>query len=103
VQEDLERRIDDDTPALTIYAQMGAIMDHDTRDRLGELGGLPTLVLHGHEDALVPVERARELAELVPGSRLVLLPSCGHVLATDAEEDTAFAILEQLDRCSLHL
>jgi pimeloyl-ACP methyl ester carboxylesterase len=100
VREDLEQRIADRTSPLTIYAQMGAITRHDTRARLGELAGLPTLVLHGLEDALVPPDRARELAELIPGSRLVLVPSCGHVLATDAEEETAMPILEHLERCA---
>jgi 3-oxoadipate enol-lactonase len=100
VREDLERRMADRTSPLTVYAQMGAIVGHDTRTRLGELAGLPTLVLHGNEDALVPAERGRELAELIPGARLELIPSCGHIIATDAEEETASAILEHLDRRS---
>jgi pimeloyl-ACP methyl ester carboxylesterase len=99
VQEDLEQRNADATSPLTVYAQMGAIGGHDTRLRIGELDGLPTLVLHGLEDSLVPPKRGRELAELIPGAQLVLIPSCGHLLSTDAEEETASAILEHLDRC----
>ena len=98
VLEDLERRIADGTSPLTVYAQMGAIAGHDTRLRLRELEGLPTLVLHGRQDALVPPARGRDLAELVPGARLELLPSCGHILTTDAEEATASAIIDHLDR-----
>jgi pimeloyl-ACP methyl ester carboxylesterase len=103
VREDLERRISDDTPARTIYAQMGAIAGHDTRPRLAELAGLETLVLHGTEDALIPPDRGRDLAELIPGSRLELLPSCGHILATDAEREVAAAILSHLERSSAPL
>jgi 3-oxoadipate enol-lactonase len=98
LREDLEIRMADNTSALTVYAQMGAIATHDTRARLRELAGLPTLVLHGREDALVPPERARELAEGIPGARFELVPA-GHVLTTDAEEQTATAILAHLDRC----
>ena len=100
VQEDLKRRIADSTSPLTIYAQMGAIALHDTRKRLAELAGLPTLVVHGLEDGLVPPRRARDLAERIPGARLELIPSCGHLLTTDAEEETAGAILDHLDRCA---
>jgi 3-oxoadipate enol-lactonase len=100
VREDLKRRIADGTSPLTVYAQMGAIALHDTRKRLGELEGLPTTVVHGLEDGLVPPKRARELAGLIPGAHLELIPSCSHLLTTDAEEETATAILEHLDRCA---
>jgi pimeloyl-ACP methyl ester carboxylesterase len=100
VGEDLRRRIADGTSPLTVYAQMGAIAGHNTRARLGELGAVPTLVLHGAEDGLVPPARGRELAELIPGARFELIPSCGHLLTTDAEQETAAAILAHLDRCS---
>jgi 3-oxoadipate enol-lactonase len=100
LREDLERRIQDNTPPLTVYAQMGAIRGHDTRARLGELAGLPTLVVHGLEDKLIPPSRGRELAELSPGAHLELIPSCGHLLATDAEETTASAILTHLEHAA---
>jgi aminoacrylate hydrolase len=101
LREDLERRMADNTSAVTVYAQMAAISGHDTRGRLGELAGLDTLVVHGLEDALIPPDRARELAELIPGARRELLPYCGHILATDAEEPTATAILEHLERSAV--
>ncbi|HVS28251.1 MAG TPA: alpha/beta fold hydrolase [Solirubrobacteraceae bacterium] len=94
--EDLEIRVRDNTSPLTMYAQMAAIARHDTRTRLGQLEGTPTLVLHGDEDSLVLPERARELATAIPGARLVLVPQAGHVLSTDAELETAGAIVEHL-------
>jgi 3-oxoadipate enol-lactonase len=96
--EDLDRRIADHTSPVTLYAQMGAIAAHDTRSRLTELAGLPTLVLHGLDDALVPPDRGRDLARLIPGAKLELIPSCGHILGTDAEQETAEAILAHLER-----
>jgi 3-oxoadipate enol-lactonase len=101
VKEDLARRIADNTASSTLFAQMRAIGGHDTRARLHELEGIPTLVLHGLEDNLVPPERARDLAELIAGSQLHLIPNCGHLLATDAENETATPILEHLDRAAV--
>ena len=66
VQQDFERRMEDNTSPLTLWAQMGAIAGHDTRARLSELQGIPTLVVHGLEDNLVPSDRGRELGGLDP-------------------------------------
>jgi pimeloyl-ACP methyl ester carboxylesterase len=98
VAADLERRVADSTPARTLYAQLGAIARHDTRRRLAGLAGVPTLVVHGLEDKLVPPARGRELAQLIPGAALELVPECGHLLTTDAEEHVAGAIVAHLDR-----
>jgi pimeloyl-ACP methyl ester carboxylesterase len=100
IAEDLRRRVEHAAPAWTTYAQLGAVAGHDTRARLPELAGLETLVLHGAEDALVPAARGRELASRIPGARLVLLPSCGHMLTTDDEEGTANAVLGHLERAA---
>ena len=40
---------------------------------------VPTLVLHGEKDAVIPVEVGRRLAELIPGARLIVYPEAGHV------------------------
>jgi pimeloyl-ACP methyl ester carboxylesterase len=40
---------------------------------------VPTLVLHGMEDELVPIEVARYMASRIPTARLVEIPGVGHV------------------------
>ena len=100
LRDDLRRRVEDATPGNTLYAQMGAIAGHDTRSRLAELAGVPTLVLHGEEDALVPPAGGRRLAEAIPGARLHTIPGAGHVLTTDAEDEVADAILDHLRAAS---
>ncbi len=40
---------------------------------------LPVLVGVGAEDALTPPHLAEEMAALIPGARLALLPGCGHL------------------------
>jgi pimeloyl-ACP methyl ester carboxylesterase len=98
LQEDLRLRLGDATALRTTLAQMAAISRHDTRRRLHELGGLPTTVIHGEEDVLVPPERGRELAAAIPGARFVTIPQCGHMMTTDAEPETVAAVTDHLRR-----
>ena len=46
---------------------------------------VPTLVLHGRYDLAVSAEEGRLLASVIPGARLVLLPSGSHYFPTDRE------------------
>ncbi len=50
---------------------------YDVSDRLAEIR-VPTLILHGREDRVMPVERAAELRRGIPGARLVVFEGCGH-------------------------
>jgi pimeloyl-ACP methyl ester carboxylesterase len=47
------------------------------RDRLHRIT-TPTLVMHGEEDRLVPLQIAHAYAEGIPGAKLVTVPDCGH-------------------------
>lgn len=49
-------------------------------DRVEQLKTIrtPTLVLHGEEDPLLPVECGRDVARLVPGAELQTYPGWGH-------------------------
>ncbi|TBU90048.1 alpha/beta hydrolase [Stutzerimonas kirkiae] len=42
--------------------------------------GVPTLVLHGSADRLVPLADALRMAELVPGAETLVVEGCGHDL-----------------------
>jgi 3-oxoadipate enol-lactonase len=98
LSEDRRMRCSDRVGALTPWIQTAAIVGHDTRARLHELEGLPTLVAHGLDDRLVSPERGRELARLIPGAELVELPGAGHLLATDAEQQLAATVVDHLER-----
>ncbi len=60
--------------------QLVAILAATSRiERLNKLG-VPTLVIHGDDDVLVPVENGRIVAAAVPGARLLELDGMGHDL-----------------------
>lgn len=44
---------------------------------------VPVLIIWGSEDTWIPVERARRLSELIPGSQLRLIEGAGHLIQLD--------------------
>lgn len=54
----------------------------DARAQLGRID-CPTLVACGADDQLTPPECSRELAAGIAGSRLALIPRCGHMLTLE--------------------
>jgi len=48
-------------------------------DRLGEIG-VPTLVLAGELDQVVPLASTQLVAERIPGAHLITDPECGHTV-----------------------
>jgi 3-oxoadipate enol-lactonase len=96
IDGDMEVRMAHPTPPRTTWLQLLAIARHDTRERLADLAGLPVTVIHGDEDVLIPPERGHLLHELIPGSRLALIPEAGHVLTTDDAEASVAALMDHL-------
>src|SRR4051812_47643792 len=65
--------------------QRAAVLAHDAADRLAQLA-VPTLVVHGEEDRLVPAANGKRLSERIPGARLLTLPGAAHLYPTDTPE-----------------
>lgn len=59
---------------------------------------VPTLVVWGAEDSLIPVEEAREITSRMPRARFVELSNVGHAPHEEAPAEVARRILEFLDR-----
>lgn len=57
-----------------------AIMAAKSRLPLLKRIAVPTLVIHGEADPLVPVAAGRELGKNIPGARLEIIPGMGHDL-----------------------
>ena len=49
----------------------------DLRSRIGEIE-VPTLIIHGEHDWVIPVEHAHELNNGIPSSQLEVFAGCGH-------------------------
>lgn len=74
--------------------QISAIMDDgDRRKRLKQVR-VPSLVIHGTDDPLVPVEGGRDTAAHIPGAKLLELPGMGHDLPLELVETIADAVAE---------
>lgn len=58
--------------------QMAAALASGSRVELLERIRVPTLVIHGADDPLIPVECGRDTARHVPGAELRIVPGMGH-------------------------
>jgi pimeloyl-ACP methyl ester carboxylesterase len=92
--------LEDSAVPQALVAQQDALRAY--QGRLSDVADLtmPTLVLHGTEDPVVPVEWGRELAATLPDSRLIEYEGCGHnylVEVGDAPTLEVLAFLAELD------
>jgi pimeloyl-ACP methyl ester carboxylesterase len=72
-------------------------MRHDTYERLPEIK-VPTLVVAGDADRIVPVENSRLLASRIPNAELVILKNMGHSFNLEAADEANKVILDFLRR-----
>lgn len=64
-------------------------------ERVNELT-LPTLVITGDDDRIVPTEQSIRLADELPDARLVVIPQCGHVPHEECPAEFMQAVAEFL-------
>ncbi|HEX3596899.1 MAG TPA: alpha/beta hydrolase, partial [Polyangiaceae bacterium] len=80
------------TAPAAFMAQMQAIIGSDRGEIVRSIRK-PTLVIHGTDDALVPVGNAHLLHERIPGSRLAILDGVGHMPMIEAPDKLAELVL----------
>jgi pimeloyl-ACP methyl ester carboxylesterase len=80
-------------PTEAFVRQLDASGRHDTRERLPELD-LPTHVIGCEYDLLVPVWKSREVAELIPGAKLTVLPEAPHGANVERADEFNSAVLD---------
>jgi 3-oxoadipate enol-lactonase len=71
-----------------IMAQLQACVAHDTSTRLQGLA-IPTLVIHGTDDLMLPVENGGQIATLIPGSNIEIFDGVGHLFFWEQPERAA--------------
>jgi pimeloyl-ACP methyl ester carboxylesterase len=70
--------------------QARACLTHNAYEELGKIQ-CPTLVIGGDRDKVVGISTSEEMAEAIPGSRLVVYPNLGHgafVETKDFDQET---------------
>ena len=88
--EQAMRYMDQPTPAY--LSQLAAIQEHDTRSRLSAIN-VPTLVLAGADDILIPVALSRALADGIPGAMWATCPG-GHMCVWEYPEEFTSAVID---------
>ena len=84
-------------PPHVFKRQQEAMNMLDTYDRLAEIR-VPTLVITGEADQMVPSENSRILASRIPGAECVILEGVGHFMPLEAPETVNNAIHDFLKR-----
>jgi pimeloyl-ACP methyl ester carboxylesterase len=99
VQELVDYRLTDPVPPAQYNAQvmagagMAALSDEDVNRRMAQID-MPTLILFGEQDNVVPSGNAAMMAEKITNSSVEILPGLGHVFPIEDPERTASIILD---------
>lgn len=80
-----------------VWRQTCAIMASPDRTHLLRRFDIPTLVIHGDADPLVPVECGHATAKAIPNSELKILEGMGHTLPRELWDEMINAIAQLAD------
>lgn len=96
---DFVKEIMDAAPAEGVIGALAAMRDRlDSTPMLSEIS-VPTLVLHGDEDRVIPSSEAEATAAAVPGAKLAIIEGAGHLPNLERFEtfnELVVAFLEEL-------
>jgi pimeloyl-ACP methyl ester carboxylesterase len=81
-----------------VARQLGAILTTPDRTRDLKSVAVPTLVIHGSDDALVNVSGGRATAAAVPGAELLVVDGMGHDLPREVWREIIDRISALIDR-----
>jgi 3-oxoadipate enol-lactonase len=85
IAEDIEQRLHNPFNEAAYRAQLYAAALHNCHGRLPRIR-VPTMVVHGEHDRIIPVENARMMAERIPDCHLRILRESGHLYPTEEPE-----------------
>ena len=86
------REIMEKQPSAAYIGALKAMAERADASSLLGTFGFPIVIIHGDADALIPVDRAREVRDAVPGSLYIELKDVGHVPMLEAAKETAEAL-----------
>ncbi len=85
IEEDIAIRAACQPPVHAVLRQLAGILSWSSYSRLPQIK-VPTLVVHGEQDHVLPPANGRMVASRISNSEFVLLPNAGHILTTDQPE-----------------
>jgi len=86
--------------AAAYHHQIAASAAPPRSEELAELR-VPTLVVHGEADPILPVEHGRRLASTIPGARGIWLEGVGHAFPYPDRDDVMDSIVDYLQSAAV--
>lgn len=96
IEEVMRRRLASTVSPVGMRRQFQAVLRWSSLRRLRQIR-VPTLVIHGDRDRVIPLANGRLIARLIPGARLRVLHGAGHVYGTDRPEEHRQALFSFLN------
>ena len=87
-------------PRDSYLRQVSAAARHDTHDRLHEIA-CPVMIIHGRDDAMMPVRNAELLKDGIPHAELHILDGMGHGYNLEAQGVADALVLDFVRRHSV--
>ena len=97
VAEDIQKRIEIPVLPYAYILQLQACLTHDTSNEIEQIT-VPTLVIHGDEDRLVPYQNGLTLAEKIPNAEFLTIQGAGHIYVTEANDRVNERVLDFLKK-----
>ncbi len=89
-------------PQGTVRQLLAIVASGDRTAALRRLD-VPTVVIHGREDPMVPLRAGRATARAIPGAELVEIPGMGHDLPSEVWPTVIEAVVRNTDRAERRL
>jgi 3-oxoadipate enol-lactonase len=91
LQEYARELIEKQSP-LGIFSALYAMADRPDSSDIFAAFPFPVVIVHGDADALIPVERGREMKAALPAAHYAELPGAGHLLMLENPQGVAAAL-----------
>ena len=82
----------------TMVEFVRSLQAHDEREGLKVLAEIPTMVVCGDRDLLMPVSHSQEIAAALPRCELVIVPGAGHLVKLEQPEAVDAALVRLVER-----
>ncbi len=96
IEQILDWRLEQDAGEVARESQGAAGLNFDVSDRVSEIT-IPTLVMHGTNDQVLPDENAKLIAEKLPNGQLELFEGGSHLFFIEESEQVNERIAEFID------